>query len=176
MPSSGKRCSRLSIARSTSSSESEYDQPPARSEIFFRWLPVVLWAACISWFSTDAFSARSTHNYIDPVLRFLLGPEVTRETLRLAHTIIRKMAHVTEYGVLAILLCRALGRPGTPLRPATVLRALIYCAAYASLDELHQTFVRSRAGSPTDVALDVGGASLGSLLLILKRGLGGTRG
>ncbi len=135
----------------------------------------MVWAACISWFSTDAFSARSTHNYIDPVLRLLLGADVSRETLRFAHAIIRKTAHVTEYGVLAILLCRALASPGAPLRPATVLRTLLYCALYASLDELHQTFVRSRTGSPADVAIDVAGAALGSLLLGWKRGLGSFR-
>jgi len=55
----GKRCSRLSNGQSTRSS----DVTAASSDwvgTLQRWLPVVVWATFISWFSTDAFSAHST--------------------------------------------------------------------------------------------------------------------
>ena len=95
----------MSIAPSPSS----FDAPPsaaARGRLA-RWAPVVIWATCISWFSTDAFSAQSTNSYIDPVLRYFFG-ELSAATFRFAHTTIRKSAHFLEYAVLAILLCRAL--------------------------------------------------------------------
>jgi len=128
-----------------------------------RWIPVTVWATGISWFSTSAFSAQSTNSYIDPVLRYLFG-ELSFETFRFAHTIIRKSAHFIEYAVLAILLCRALAEPGTRPPARIIVRAIVYCAVYACLDELHQVFVPKRTGSPYDSMLDTVGASIGALL------------
>jgi len=132
-------------------------------------VPVVVCAAFISWFSTDAFSARSTHNYIDPVLRLLFG-DLSLAGMRLAHAVVRKLAHLTEYALLGSLLCRALAEPGAQLRLALLARVLLYCGLYASADELHQTFVMSRTGSPVDVGIDVAGAGIGALLFVWRRG------
>jgi hypothetical protein len=87
-------------------------------------LPVVVWATFISWFSTDAFSARSTNSYIDPVLRFFFG-ELTPAGFRFAHSIIRKSAHMIEYAILGALTCRALTPPDTTVARAIVARTLI---------------------------------------------------
>ncbi len=128
-----------------------------------RWVPVVVWATCISWFSTSAFSAQSTNSYIDPVLRYFFG-ELSPATFRFAHTVIRKSAHFAEYGVLAVLLCRALTEPGTRPSGGLIARVITYCAIYACLDELHQLFVPKRTGSPYDSMLDTVGAIVGALL------------
>lgn len=155
----------MSTGRSTSSSESAPVTTPAWLDVLTRWLPVVVWAAFISWFSTDAFSARSTNSYIDPVLRLLFG-ELTPAGFRFAHTVVRKSAHTIEYAILAILICRALATAaGGRLPRAAMVRALLYCAVYAVIDEAHQTFVPSRTGSGIDVGVDVMGATLGTLLL-----------
>ena len=130
--------------------------------------PVVVWAGFISWFSGDAFSARSTHNYIDPVLRFLFG-DLTPEGFRFWHAVVRKTAHFVEYFVLAVLLVRALATPRLPVPATTVLLAIGMCAMYASADELHQYFVPSRGGSALDVALDTFGAATGALLFAATR-------
>lgn len=151
----------MSTAPSNSSSESR--PRPTRGRIA-RWAPVVVWATCISWFSTGAFSAQSTNSYIDPVLRYFFG-ELAPETFRFAHTIIRKSAHFLEYGVLAILLCRALMDPGVRPTPAILIRVILWCAVYACLDELHQLFVPKRTGSLYDSLLDTAGATVGALLL-----------
>lgn len=155
MPSTEKRCSRLSNGRSTSSSD--------WGSTIQRWLPVIVWAAFISWFSTDAFSARSTNSYIDPVLRFFFG-ELTPAGFRFAHSIVRKSAHLLEYAILAMLTVRAQTESWAHVPRSVVLRTLAYCAAYAMLDEAHQTFVPSRTGSPIDVMVDTTGATLGTLL------------
>jgi VanZ family protein len=157
----------LSTAPSTSSSE-DVSEPPAWSGALRRWVPVALWAACISWFSTGAFSAQSTNRYIDPALRLLFG-ELSPEAFRLAHTIIRKSAHFIEYAILAILTGRALTAPGTRTSARVVVRALVYCALYACIDELHQFFVQSRTASPYDVAVDTIGASVGALIFAAVR-------
>ena len=153
----------MSSGRSTSSSE----LPPAASSnrlaTLQRWLPVVVWAAFISWFSTDAFSARSTNSYIDPVLRFFFG-ELTPAGFRFAHSVIRKSAHLIEYAILGALTCRAMTEPGERVPRVLLLRALACCTAYALLDEAHQALVPSRTGSGIDVLVDTTGATIGTLL------------
>jgi VanZ family protein len=69
--------------------------------------------------------------------------------------ILRKLAHTTEYAILGALLLRATGRP----RVAFALGVV-----YAASDELHQSFVRGRHGSPIDVAIDAVGVAAGILL------------
>jgi len=154
----------LSNGRSTSSSDASDWLGTLQ-----RWLPVVIWATFISWFSTDAFSARSTNSYIDPVLRFFFG-DLTPAGFRFAHSIIRKSAHLIEYAILGALTCRALTEPGAGVRRAVVVRTLACCAAYALLDEAHQALVPSRTGSGIDILVDVTGATIGTLLLASWRG------
>ncbi|HEV8249015.1 MAG TPA: VanZ family protein [Gaiellaceae bacterium] len=67
--------------------------------------------------------------------------------------VLRKLAHVTEYAVLGFLLARAV-----PLSPAFLIGVL-----YATSDELHQTFVAGREGTPRDVAVDALGVAIGLL-------------
>lgn len=158
----------MSSEPSTSSSEVPSAASADHAGPWQRWWPVVVWAGFISWFSTDAFSAHSTNSYIDPVLRFLFG-ELTPAGFRVAHTVVRKSAHLTEYGILAVLVCRALTAQGERISRAVILRAIAYCAVYAMLDEAHQLLVPSRTGSGTDVLIDTTGATIGTLLVTRRR-------
>lgn len=124
-----------------------------------RWVPVIVWAGVIWALSSDAFSGGHTSGLLVPLLNVLL-PGASPETLLAAHAAVRKLAHVVEYAVLAVLVFRALARPDrSPAR--TALASLLLCVAYAVLDEVHQTFVPTRLGAPLDVALDGLGAALG---------------
>jgi VanZ family protein len=96
-----------------------------------RWLPVVLWAGVIFAFSSV------------PSLGSGLGSW---------DLVLRKCAHATEYAILAALLLRATG---------SFAWAFALTVAYAAADEVHQTFVRGRHGSPVDVAIDAAGALVG---------------
>ncbi|MBU6282265.1 VanZ family protein [bacterium] len=137
-----------------------------------RWLPVVAWASLVSFLSSDVFSGDHTGGFLLPLLRGLLGwaPSWAPD---LAHAAIRKLAHVTEYAVLALLVARALDRPERT-RDAVVAGALAFCAAHASLDEWHQTFVPSRVGCVADALLDTFGAAAGLALLALAGAKQGT--
>ena len=75
----------------------------------------------------------------------------------------RKIVHATEYGILCALWWRAL-RTVAPRR-AGLLASIALTVAYAASDELHQTFVHGRHGSPLDVAIDAFGATVAALLL-----------
>lgn len=79
---------------------------------------------------------------------------------------VRKSAHMTEYGVLAVLLYIWIGqwkmsflmRGGEAWGAATV---------YAATDEVHQLFVAGRSGRFSDVCIDSAGALLGIIVFIL---------
>jgi VanZ family protein len=103
-----------------------------------RWLPVLVWAGVI-------FALSSI-----PSLNSGLGTW---------DYVLRKGAHMTEYAILAVLVVRASG---------SFAWALALAVAYAGTDELHQTFVRGRHGSPVDVAIDGVGALIGMWALRSK--------
>lgn len=79
-----------------------------------------------------------------------------------ADLILRKLAHMTEFGLLWLLLHRALDWQAP--RAAAIVAVL-----YAVSDELHQTTVDGRNGTPVDVAIDAAGVGLAALLLRASR-------
>src|SRR5581483_1063525 len=109
-----------------------------------RWIPVVAWAGLISLLSTDAFSGDHTRHFLLPAIQFFLP-------------------NAAEYGVLGWLAVRAYARPRRTAARASAL-AFALCAAWAALDELHQSFVPSRTPAVLDVALDSAGALAGIAL------------
>jgi VanZ family protein len=114
------------------------------------WVPVVVWGALIFILSTSAFTAANTSRIIDPMLRWLI-PGISAASVDVCHTLIRKAAHFTEYGMLFWLLVRG------PMARRPYL-ALMLCVVYALTDEGHQAFVPGRTASLYDVALDSSGA------------------
>ena len=119
----------------------------------------MVWAGLIAYLSTDSFAGGRTLEILRLLLEAIV-PGVSEETIALFHAAIRKLAHLTEYAVLGVLVLRAFEDPLRP-RAQGILRAVALCAAYAVLDELHQTLVPSRTGAVRDVAIDALGAALG---------------
>ncbi len=75
------------------------------SKIPLYWLPVVAWAALISLFSTDTSHGGLTQGIVRSVLHLIM-PDLSQETVELVHTVVRKLAHMTEYCILTLLLYR----------------------------------------------------------------------
>jgi len=73
--------------------------------------------------------------------------------------VLRKLAHTAEYAVLGALLVRAVRHA-----PA----ALVLASAFAATDEIHQTFVAGRHGSPVDWLIDTAGAAIGVALAVRR--------
>jgi VanZ family protein len=119
--------------------------PPERSlpALLLEWLPVALWAALIF-----AFSAQ-------PNLRFAQADSLD--------FVVRKAGHMFVFGVLAVLLWRALtsARIGRP-----VVWSWLLTATYAGSDELHQSFTSGRHPSPLDVGIDAAGALIALCILV----------
>ena len=77
---------------------------------------------------------------------------------------IRKVAHMTEYAVLGILLVGALERNEVQKTRVTACLAFLISMLYAVLDEIHQYFVPGRACRLYDVGFDLIGALIGILI------------
>jgi VanZ family protein len=117
--------------------------------------PPIAWMAVIALLSGDRFGASETGRRFLPALA-LVVPGAGPEMLHAAHTLLRKLGHVLEYGVLAALWLRALDPAGA--RPRTTRWAVGLTAAYAVLDEARQALAPDRSPSVLDVALDTAGA------------------
>jgi VanZ family protein len=130
------------------------------------WLPAIAWACLISFLSTDVFSSEHTSRFIIPLLHLLI-PQASAETLEVMHVIIRKSAHLTEYFILGVLLHRALRGDERGWKLRWALWAIAIAAAYASLDEFHQSFVPSRTASPWDALIDTIGSSAAQIVMRL---------
>lgn len=87
--------------------------------------------------------------------------------------IARKLVHAFEYGLLCFLWWRAL-RTVLPFRRA-IAGAVLVTVVYAVTDELHQTTVAGRNGSPVDVLIDSLGAMLAAALLMRSPATVGAR-
>jgi VanZ family protein len=136
------------------------------------WLPVLLWLGFIFIGSTDLMSAEHTSRFLIPFLLWL-KPDISPEALAQVHFILRKLGHVTEYAILAMLFWRALRRETNPQIKAILrlrsgqtlfLSVWILCAIFAATDEYHQSFVASRPAALGAVLVDSAGAIFGLLI------------
>lgn len=130
------------------------------------WIPAILVAAMISSFSTHYFSDRQTSRIIVPFLHWLL-PWADARLLHLMHLGIRKLAHVTEFAAFSSAVFHGIRGQRTGWRWSWALSTLLIAAAYAGLDEFHQSFVAFRHASPRDVAIDTFGALLAQAMVWL---------
>lgn len=122
-----------------------------------QWLPVIVWAVVIVAASNDSFSAGSTGSALDRLFGFKVPYAV--------NVMVRKGAHLAEYGILALLTWRADRRRNVVLGIALLV---------AIVDETRQGLTTiERSGSPFDVLIDLCGA--GIAFILRNRGLRSTR-
>lgn len=127
----------------------------------WRYAPLIIWMAFISFASSNGFSADNTSRVVRPLLIWLF-PDITEERLILVHFLVRKAAHLTEYAILGGLAGRAFtGSAREFLRQRWFSVGLTLIVLYALLDEYHQSFVASRTGSLYDSGIDIVGGLLG---------------
>ena len=134
-----------------------------------RYAPLVLWLGLIFFASTGEFSAENTSLIIGPLLHWLF-PNISDERVNLVHFFVRKLAHFTEYAVLALLAVRAFTNSShEAIRRRWFLLSLLLIALYALSDEFHQSFVTTRTASLYDSLIDTSGGLTALLLLAYKR-------
>jgi VanZ family protein len=116
--------------------------------VLLAWLPVLAWAGLIF-----AFSAQSD-------LRFVPDQELD--------FVVRKIGHMGVFGILALLIWRALASTTRLRRPWAW--SVVLAGLYAATDELHQGFVAGRYPSPVDVTIDAVGALIAVAILLAIAG------
>jgi len=129
-------------------------------------VPFVIWAGVIFFASSDSGSSEHTSRFIRPLLEWIFW-SASAETIDLIHLLIRKAAHLTEYGILGVLGIRAVRGLSGATRLASVGLAVLAVLIVASSDEFNQSFNPARTSSVWDVALDVLGGLIGATLYIL---------
>jgi VanZ family protein len=123
------------------------------------WVPAAGWMAFILWLSSGDFAAAQTGLLVRPLIQWVL-PWLSVAEMEWLHGVVRKVAHVVVYAVLALLWYRAFARGQRwSCGPATGV-ALMIAVAWACVDELHQSTIGSRTGSIADVVLDSTGAAV----------------
>ena len=122
------------------------------------WAPLLAWMSLTYLFSSDAFSAEETSSLIVPILSFLF-PGVSDERIVFVHGAIRKLGHVSEFFVMAVLTSRAVSIVNRGTR--AVLVSGVFVLSAAALDELHQMLTMYRGASPVDVGYDCLGGLMG---------------
>ena len=136
--------------------------------LFKFWSPVILWVGVIFWMSTATFAAANTGRIIGPLLRFF-APHLSDSEIELIHGVVRKLAHITEYFMLGLLLFRALrGDSTSPKSYRWAFYSLCAVAFIAAGDEFHQTFVATRTGSIIDVGIDTLGGLMAQCVLLIR--------
>lgn len=133
--------------------------------IFYYYAPALIWAAIILSASSPILSAEHTGHWIQALAAKVTGSPFSPDTFAIVHFAIRKLGHLTEYGIFGALAFRAFRgeRRGWSIRWATA--AITSAALLASIDEWHQTFVPGRTGAVTDVLIDVSAAALAQFLI-----------
>jgi VanZ family protein len=117
----------------------------------------------ITFFSTDNFSGENTGSILWMIIHSIF-PSLTEEQFQPIHFLIRKAAHLTEYGIFALLLFRAF-RSGavTGWRLPWAVYTILIVVVYAVIDEHHQTLTKTRSGSIYDILIDISGGLIALL-------------
>lgn len=113
-----------------------------------KWVLVILWAAGIYFISSQSLN--------DFFIRFDFW-----------HFIIRKIAHIFEFGVLTFLIFRILGQTEKRHIYWNMFWAFIFTTLYAVSDEYHQYLVPGRFGLYSDVLIDMIGIIIATWLIYL---------
>jgi VanZ family protein len=131
---------------------------------FTYWIPAICVAALISSFSTHYFSSAETAKILTPFLHWIF-PAASPHTLSRMHTVIRKLAHVTEFAVFSIAVFHGVRGERNGWRWQWALVTLIIAVSYSGLDEWHQSFVPMREARIRDVLIDATGALLAQVFV-----------
>lgn len=142
-------------------------------------VPVVVWMIVIFCFSAQPgdesadLSGGISHMFMSILNKvFALGWEESYvlELAGIWDFPIRKLAHMTEFGILAVLIFVAIqyyNKINTAKK--RYISAWIGAVGYAATDEFHQLFVQGRSGNLFDVCVDALGITFALIVIYFLR-------
>lgn len=141
----------------------------------FAGVLAIVWMCVIFAFSAQtkeesgAVSESFTYRVVSSTSFFFrldMDDERVREIADAIEGFVRKAAHMTEYGILSVLLYIWIGQwEMSFLRMGTT--AFGAATVYGATDEIHQLFVAGRAGRFSDVCIDGAGALFGIIVFVV---------
>jgi VanZ family protein len=146
--------------------------------IILSWTAVIVWMLVI--FILSAQNGPESTQLSDRVAEIIiekinmlvpLNIDITTATVfvKYSRILLRKIAHITEYFILGLLVMNAMKASNVPKSKAFIL-SLVICILYAVSDEVHQYFVPCRGAQVSDVLIDSIGAIAGiGIRPLLKR-------
>ncbi len=137
--------------------------------VILRFIPAILWMCLI--FSFSAAPAEESSDLSDGISYKIVAcvsklpfvewsEEQICERAQIIHTPVRKLAHFSEYAILAVLCMIPVWGEGKRKDYAVILGI---CFLYACSDEWHQIYIPGRDGNIKDVGIDTLGAVAGLL-------------
>ena len=131
------------------------------------WITTVAWAATIYQLSTSSYGSALTAWLLRQALDFL-HISISAAACQSLHHFIRKLAHLSEYAMFALLLYGALcGGKSYAWQARRAAWCIGIAGIYSLTDEFHQLFVPERGASLLDSLLDTTGGALAMLALYL---------
>lgn len=128
-------------------------------------LTTLVWAVLVFYLSTKRFGSDFSEGLVGQTLTFL-HVSVSPGTFHIVDVLLRKTAHIAEYGILASLVYGSFAEQ-QPFRWR--LRQAIWCAGavglYSLTDEFHQRYVPGRNASLVDCGIDVAGAAIALIII-----------
>jgi len=104
-----------------------------------RFRLAVLWLMVVLFLGSAQFGPKQTQQQIVPTLR-TLAPWMATSGVDAIHALLRRLSHLTEYVILALVWLRAFRAQRFTLKTAS-WAALAVCLACAIVDEAHQASV-----------------------------------
>ena len=128
---------------------------------------LIIWLGVIFFFSAESGEKSSnTSGIFTDIIKVFIKDENKIDDAKL---VIRKIAHFTEYLILALLIVNVI-KDYKEINYKLLLLTLIMCFLYAASDEWHQTFVPGRSGQFIDVLIDTSGSLVGLIFYkLIKR-------
>lgn len=139
---------------------------PERWRTARAWLAVLAWAGLVWVLGGDRFSAAATARFLRPFAE-VIAPDFSVRDMYVLLLSIRKAAHISVYGFLALLTLRALWIGSVRSLIASLSATGLFVAALALADETRQAYSEARTGSGADVVLDLAGATCVVLLTLV---------
>jgi VanZ family protein len=145
----------------------------SRARAILDWVPALVSVVAIFLESTATMSADNTSRWLYPLWVHLFGP-ISGPHWAVVHHLIRKTGHFVGYGLVSAAffyswwqtLYRMNFRSWSLWRRASAA-AVLCTLLIASADEYHQSFLASRTSSPIDVCIDLSGAIVTQLFLLM---------
>ena len=136
-----------------------------RTRIIISGIAVIIWMIVIFIFS--AMTGEESGNLSSGLVHALLKNIPSLSESELAHLVVRKLAHMTEYAILCLLIINLEKQIGFKIEIKHILIGIFISCIYAMTDEYHQSFVNERSGNIIDVGIDTIGAVIAGLVVLI---------